>query len=77
MWIKRIVLAVCVAFLVFLICLLVGTLLVVAAAFVGPFGVFFAALGGFLVKWAIGIGFVFGVLALVSGRTTLGFWPWR
>lgn len=75
--IKRLILAVVVAVLVFLICLLGGALLVALGGLFPPaFGAFLVIVGDFLVKWAVAIGAIFGVLAFLSGRTSLGFWPW-
>ena len=75
--IKRLILAVVVAVLVFLICLLGGALLVALGALFPPaFGHFLDIVGAFLQKWAVAIGAIFGVLAFLSGRTSLGFWPW-
>jgi len=76
--IKRLILAVVVAVLVFLVCLLAGALLVLLGGLFPPaFGAFFVLIGDFLIKWAVAIGAIFGVLAFLSGRTALGFWPWR
>lgn len=77
MLIKRLILAVVVAVLVYLVCLLGGTLLVLLGGLFPPaFGAFLVVIGDFLIKWAVAIGAIFGVLALISGRTSLGFWPW-
>lgn len=76
MLIKRLVLAVVVAFLVFLAVSIIALVLIFVGGLLGPVGGILVTIGGFLFKWAVGIGIAFGVLAFLSGRTSFGFWPW-
>ena len=70
----RLLIAVCVAVIVFLVCLLAGIILVALGGLLAPIGAILVAIGGFLTKWAVAIGVVFGILSFATGRTTLRFW---